>query len=107
MQRKIVRADELLRQFDFYHLAKEVYKHIYRHPKLEEDAEWKNLKKSTEDFLVEQRFRRATESETTPEDYRDFLRFYTGLEIKNEEIAPEFIFGESEKNIFRKIIKKR
>lgn len=41
-----------------------------------------------------------------PDDYRDFLRFYTSLEIKYEDPKQEFIFSESEKSIFQKIIKK-
>lgn len=41
----------------------------------------------------------------TPEDYRDFLRFYTGLEIKYEDPVYEFVFNEQEKKFFEKIIK--
>ena len=40
------------------------------------------------------------------DDYRDFLRFYTSLEIKYEDTKQEFIFSESEKSIFQKIKKK-
>lgn len=107
MKKEIIRAEELLKNFDFYHLAKQFFKHIYRNPELEEIDEWKQLKQSTEDYLVKQRFKQIAKADMTPEDYRDFLRFYTGLEIKYEEPFHEFVFNEQEKKFFEKIIKKR
>ena len=107
MDKEIIRAEVLLKKFDFYHLAKQFYKHLYRHPELEEEIEWQSFKQATEDYLVMQRFRRVTETEMSQEDYRKFLRFYTGLEVKGEEPKQELVFNEQEKNFFEKIIKLR
>lgn len=97
-------AKDFLRNFDFYHLAKQFYKYIYRYPELEKDKQWEELKIETENFLVSYRMKR--DSEMKPDDYRDFLRFYTSLEVKYEDPIQDFIFSESEKSIFCKIIKK-
>lgn len=107
MDKEIIRAEVLLKSFDFYHLAKQFYKHLYRHPELEEENEWKSFKKATEDYLVVQRFRRATEIEMSQDDYRKFLRFYTSLEVKGEEPKQELVFNDQEKKFFEKIIKLR
>lgn len=96
-------AKDFLRNFDFYHLAKQFYRYTYRYPKLANDKRWEELKIETENFLVSHRMKR--DSEMDPDDYRDFLRFYTSLEVKYEDPTPEFIFSESEINIFQKVIK--
>ena len=103
MSKKVIYAKTFLEEFDFYHLAKQFYKHIYRHPELEEDAEWKTIKTAAEDFLVEHRLVIDEETKSTDEDYREFLRFYTSLEIKYED-KTEFVFNEQEKAIFVKAI---
>ena len=97
-------AKDFLRKLDFYHLAKQFYRYTYRYPELEKNKEWQEIKIDTENFLVDYRMKR--DSEMKPDDYRDFLRFYTSLEIKYEDPKQEFIFSESEKSIFQKIIKK-
>ena len=104
MAKEIIYAETFLKKLDFYHLAKQFYRYIYRYPELEKDKQWKELKIETENFLVNYRMKR--DSEMKPDDYRDFLRFYTSLEIKYEDPKQEFIFSESEKSIFQKIIKK-
>ena len=103
MTKRKIYARELFRKFDFYHLAKQFYRHVYRHPELEEDAEWKRIKTAAEDFLVEHRLVIDEETKSTEEDYREFLRFYTSLEIKYEE-ATEFVFEEQEKEFFLKVV---
>lgn len=100
-------AKDFLKKFDFYHLAKQFYRHIYRHPELEVIDEWKELKLAIENYLVEQRFNRCEKPEMTPEDYLEFLQFYTGLEVKYEEPDQEFIFTNTEKKFFEKILKIR
>lgn len=100
---KKIYAKTFLKNFDFYHLAKQFYRHAYRHPELEEDAEWKRIKTAAEDFLVEHRLVIDEETKSTEEDYREFLRFYTSLEIKYEETT-EFVFEEDEKDFFLKAI---
>lgn len=94
-------AKNFLKKLDIYHLAKQFYKHIYRHTELEEETEWIEIKQITENYLVEHKL--YSDSETTPENYREFLRFYTELEIKYEE-PTEFIFNEFEKRIYLKLI---
>ena len=100
---KKIYAKTFLKNFDFYHLAKQFYRHVYRHPELEEDAEWVKIKTAAEDFLVEHRLVIDEETKSTDEDYREFLRFYTSLEIKYEE-ATEFVFEEQEKEFFLKVV---
>lgn len=39
MPKRIIYAKDLLREFDFYHLAHEFYRYIYSHPELEDDDE--------------------------------------------------------------------
>ena len=100
MKKKIY-AKDFLKKLDFYHLAKQFYKHIYRHTELEEKTEWQEIKLVTENYLVEHRL--YNDSKTTPEEYREFLRFYTELEIKYEE-PTEFIFSDLEKKIYLKLL---
>ena len=57
MDKEIIRAEVLLKKIDFYHLAKQFYKHLYRHPELEEEIEWQSFKQATEDYLVMQRLK--------------------------------------------------
>ena len=94
-------AKNFLKKLDIYHLAKQFYKHIYRHNELGEKTEWIEIKQITENYLVEHRL--YNDSETTPEEYREFLRFYTELEIKYEE-PTEFIFNDLEKKIYLKLL---
>ena len=96
-------APFFLEKLDIYYLAKQFYRHIYRNPELEEESEWQEIKRLAENFLVEHRMILDEETKSTPEDYREFLRFYTGLEVKYED-PTEFIFDEYEKNIFLKFI---
>ena len=35
-----------------------------------------------------------------PDDYRDFLRFYTRLEMRDYDKEKEFIFNEKDKKLF-------
>jgi len=103
MSKKVIYAKTFLEKSDFYHLAKQFYKHIYRHPELEEEIEWQTIKLAAEDFLVEQRHTIGIEVGSSSEDYRDFLQFYTGLEVKYED-PTEFIFNENEKKALLKEI---
>ena len=57
-------AKNFLKKLDIYHLAKQFYKHIYRHTELEEKTEWIEIKQITENYLVEHRL--YSDSETTP-----------------------------------------
>ena len=103
MEKKIIYAKTFLEKLDIYYLAKQFYRHIYRNPELEEESEWQEIKQLAENFLVEHRMILDEETKSTPEDYRDFLKFYTGLEVKYED-PTEFIFDEHEKTIFLKFI---
>ena len=94
-------AKYYLAKLDIYHLAKHFYRHIYRHPELEEITEWQEIKLVTENYLVEHRLN--SDSDITNEEYREFLRFYAELEIKHEE-PTEFIFDDFEKEIYLKFI---
>ena len=94
-------AKYYLEKLDIYHLAKHFYRHIYRHPELEEITEWIEIKKFTEDYLVKHRIN--SDSDITNKEYREFLRFYTKLGIKYEE-STEFIFDDFEKGIYLKFI---
>lgn len=103
MSKQIIYAKTFLKEFDFYHLAKQFYKHIYRNNELEQESEWKEIKRITENFLVEYRSVVGIGSETTDEKYREFLRFYTELEIKYED-PTEFVFTEPEKEAMLKFV---
>lgn len=100
---KKIYAKEFLDDFDFFHLAKQFYRHIYRNKELEQEPEWKEIKLATENFLVMHRSLSEPKSDVQGEDYRDFLRFYTELEIKSEE-PTEFIFNKREKDLFFRFI---
>ena len=102
MAKEIIYAETFLKKFDFFHLAKQFYKHIYRNKELEQESEWNEIKLATENYLVKHRL--ISDTETTPEDYRKFLRFYTEIEIKYED-PTEFVFNEREKAVFVKFIK--
>ena len=55
MPKRTIYAVDLLRKFDFYHLAHEFYRYTYAHPELEADNEWAEIKKVAEDILVDVR----------------------------------------------------
>lgn len=101
MSKKVIYAKTFLEKFDFYHLAKQFYKHIYRHPELEKETEWQTIKLAAENFLVEQRHIIGIGIGSSSKDYRDFLQFYTGLEVKYED-PTEFVFDEEEKKALLK-----
>ena len=100
MKKNTVYAQILFRERDFYHLAKEFYRYIFRYPELEADPTWMELKQFAEDLIVAIKFRRDPETEMSKEDFRDFLRFYTKLEMHFYDQEKEFIFTESEKDLF-------
>ena len=103
MSKKEIYAKTYLEKFDFYHLVQQFYKHIYRHPELEEENEWQTIKLAAENFLVEERHTIGIGIDSSSEDYRDFLQLYTGLEVKYED-PTEFIFNEDEKNALLEVI---
>ena len=78
-------ANSFLKSKDTYHLAKEYYYYISAHHKLCAYRKWKILKGITEDILVWHRISNGTEP-ITAKDYREFLCFYTSLEIKNRDV---------------------
>ena len=100
MKRQKIYAKDLFRERDFYHLAKEFYRYIFRYPELESDAEWSELKQYAEDLIVAIKFKRDPETEMSKSEFRDFLRFYTKLEMKFYDEEKEFIFTETEKTLF-------
>ena len=100
MAKRKIYAREFINDFDFLHLAKEFYRYIFRFPDLESDAKWKNVKNFAEDFIVTDRCKREKNSEFSPEDFRDFLRFYTSLEAKHYDEDREFIFTEKDIYLF-------
>ena len=99
-QEKTRETYELFLKLDFYHLAKEFYRYIFRYPELEADPTWTELKQFAEDLIVAIKFRRDPETKMSKEDFRDFIRFYTKLEMKFYDEEKEFIFTETEKNLF-------
>lgn len=103
MPKRTIYAVDLLRKFDFYHLAHEFYRYIYAHPELEADNEWAEIKKVAEDILVDVRCHDRRFEEVDPDWYRDFLRFYNSLEAKHYAEDREFIFEPLHKAIFLKI----
>lgn len=93
-------ARKLLHEHDFFHLANEFYRYIFKYPELESDPEWKLLKDTAEDLLVKIHLLRDPECEMSYEEYREFLRFYIGLETKYHGNERKFIFTEREKKMF-------
>lgn len=53
-----------------------------------------------EDLIVAIKFKRDPETEMSKSEFRDFLRFYTKLEMKFYDEEKEFIFTETEKTLF-------
>ena len=102
MAKRKIYASKLIKKKDYYHLAKEFYKYIYRYPELEKQIEWKRLKEYTEDFLVA--WHELHTDEIEPDKYRDFLRFYTKLETKYYDEERSFIFTDEERVFFFSIL---
>ena len=100
MTKRKIYARELFRKFDFYHLAKELYYYIFRYPELEAEPEWKEIKEFAEEIIVTHRCSREYGDKLDPDDYRDFLRFYTRLEMRDYDKEREFIFTEKDKMLF-------
>lgn len=100
MTKRKIYARDLFRKFDFYHLAKEFYYYIFRYPELEAEAEWKEIKEFAEDIIVTHRCSKRYNDNLDPDDYRDFLRFYTRLEMRDYDKEKEFIFNEKDKKLF-------
>lgn len=100
MAKRKIYARKLIDDRDVLHLAKEFYRYIFIHPELEAEPEWKEIKKFAEDLIVETRYKRADAAEISPDDYRDFLRFYTSLEVRDYDEEREFIFTEKDKRLF-------
>lgn len=101
MHTKYIYANTFLVKSDFYHLAKQFYRHIYRHKELEQESEWKEIKILAENYIVKNRLMFGSGAETPDDKYREFLRFYTELEVKYED-RTEFIFDDCEKELFKK-----
>ena len=70
---------------------------------METESEWSDIKKVTEDILVDVRCHDERLEKVDPEWYRDFLRFYNLLEAKHYAEEREFIFEPLHKAIFLKI----
>ena len=64
------------------------------------------IKELAEDILVETRCRKDYLQEIDPVWYRKFLQFYTGLEVKNYDEEREFIFTNTEKQLFALMCRK-
>lgn len=99
MARRKIYAKKLLKELDFYHLAKEFYLYITRYPELEADSEWKELKQTAENIMVEIRCNNPYREKLDPIDYRDFLRFYTKLEVRSYDEEKLFIFTDKERQM--------
>jgi len=67
---------------------------------LESETEWKEIKEFAEDIIVTHRCLREYGEKLDPDDYRDFLRFYTRLEMRDYDKEREFIFTEKDKKLF-------
>lgn len=106
MTKRKIYTRKLIVNLDFYHLAKEFYMYIFRYPELEQDNEWVEIKQLAEDIMVETRCRKEYLEDVDPVWYRNFLKFYTGLEVKNYDEEREFIFTETDKMIFINLCKK-
>lgn len=100
MAKRKIYARKLIKEFDILHLAKEFYRYTIRFPDLEADTKWKQIKEFAEDFLVIDRCKRENNPDFSPEDFRDFLRFYTRLEAKHYDEERKFIFSENDKDFF-------
>ena len=103
MPKRTIYAVDLLRKFDFYHLAHEFYRYTYAYPELEADNEWAEIKKVAEDILVDVRCHDGRFEEVDPDWYRDFLRFYNSLEAKHYAEDREFIFEPLHIALFLKV----
>ena len=68
---------------------------------LEQESEWKEIKILAENYIVKNRLMFGSGAETPDDKYREFLRFYTELEVKYED-RTEFIFDDCEKELFKK-----
>lgn len=104
MKRKIY-ARKLVSEHDFFHLAKEFYRYIYRYPELEVETDWKAIKKYAEEFIVSCHYHKE-KANIKKEDYRDFLRFYTELETKYYDEERIFVFTKNEKEHFLSLMQK-
>lgn len=83
---RIVFANQYIKQGDVFHLAKEYYRYIVKHPKKESRKDWQNLKNAAENIIVWHRMKSSYCEPVSETDYRDFLRFYTSLEVKDRNI---------------------
>lgn len=106
MKKRKIYAYKLLSEYDVFHLSKEFYKYVYRHPELEEALNWREIKIQTEDYIVREHIRNNKISKSESDDYREFLRFYTNLENRFYDEEREFIFTELEKEHFLSLIMK-
>lgn len=105
MAKRRISAQELICDRDFFHLAKEFYRYIFRHPELETEPEWAEVKAFAEDLIVKTLYEQEEETEKSLDDYRDFLRFYTRLEVRDYDEEREFIFTENDKLFFLELTK--
>ena len=83
---QIVFANRYIKQGDVFHLAKEYYRYIVKHPKKENRKDWQNLKNAAENIIVWHRMKSNYCEPVSETDYREFLRFYTSLEVKDRNI---------------------
>lgn len=86
MGSRIVFANRYIKQGDVFHLAKEYYRYIVKHPKIENRKDWCQLKSAAENIIVWHRMKSSYCEPVSETDYRDFLRFYTSLEVKDRNI---------------------
>jgi hypothetical protein len=100
MAKRRISAQELICDRDFFHLAKEFYRYIFRHPELETDPVWVEVKAFAEDLIVKTLYEQEEETEKSLDDYRDFLRFYTRLEVRDYDEEREFVFTKNDKRFF-------
>lgn len=83
---RIIFANHYIKQRDVFHLAKEYYRYIVKHPKLECRTDWCKLKSAAENMIVFYRMKTNNLEPINETDYRDFLRFYTSLEVKDRKV---------------------
>ena len=91
---RIIFANKYVKQRDAFHLAKEYYRYIVKHPKIENQKDWCYLKSAAENIIVWHRLNSNYCEPVSETDYRDFLRFYTSLEVKDRKV----LFIPSEKS---------
>ena len=91
---RIIFANHYIKQRDVFHLAKEYYRYIVKHPKIESRKEWCKLKSAAENMIVFYRMKSNNLEPINETDYRDFLRYYTSLEVKGRKV----LFIPSEKS---------